>query len=86
MTETCPFCHADVPNGAIVCRGCGANKRPSIDAGRVGCGTLIFILMGFGMLDTKWWPLGVLLIAACAALMIYAFRKAKQLVWVRSMR
>jgi hypothetical protein len=23
--STCPFCHTDVPHGAIVCRGCGAS-------------------------------------------------------------
>ena len=25
--EICPFCGGEIVNGAIVCRGCGANKR-----------------------------------------------------------
>lgn len=25
-TEVCPFCMTPIPQGAVVCRGCGANK------------------------------------------------------------
>lgn len=26
MTEACPFCMTEIPDGASVCRGCGAEK------------------------------------------------------------
>ena len=81
--ERCPFCQTEVPDGAIVCRGCGANKRPAVDAGRIGCGTLIFVFMGLGLLDTRWWPLGLIIIGLCAALIIYAVRANRRPVWVR---
>lgn len=40
VTEQCPLCTTAIPPGAVVCRGCGANKRLN------GARVLVLLVLG----------------------------------------
>jgi len=44
MTENCPFCGKDVPDGALLCKGCGA-RRESADALKEKGGGLLHLAL-----------------------------------------
>jgi predicted nucleic acid-binding Zn ribbon protein len=51
--EACPFCATPIPTGAVVCRGCGANKGIK--------GEVIWPILFFGAFWLFWGPvMGVL--------------------------
>jgi hypothetical protein len=85
MTENCPFCQTEIPDRAIVCRGCGANKRRAVDGGII-LGSFIVMAVAFQMIGTSWSILGWLIIAGCIAILVWAFRNMRKMIWVRSMR
>jgi hypothetical protein len=85
MAENCPFCHTEIPDGAIVCRGCGANKRSAVNGG-IFLGLILIGGAASQMLGTSWSALGWLIIAGCIAILVWAFRNMRKMIWVRSLR
>jgi hypothetical protein len=85
MSEVCPFCHTEIPDGAIVCRGCGANKRPAANLG-----TIIAPLLGlFGaasLVGNGRYGWAFLVAAVCVFLIRFIYRRAQQAVWARQLQ
>ena len=85
MTEQCPFCRSEIPEGAIVCRGCGANKRRVSDA-REAVAALIPGALGIYTLTTTWWIVGAILLVGSVLVITWSYRNFKKIVWVRPLR
>ncbi|WP_411165306.1 hypothetical protein [Klebsiella oxytoca] len=90
MSE-CPFCRAEVPQGASVCRGCGAERVEGYVSqqtmkGLVVVGTIIGIPAGFVMAYlTKSTPVMVITLLALmlGPLLILKFKTKDKVSWVR---
>ena len=59
----CPHCHEQVPDGASVCRGCGAEAR--YGCSEPGCACFISLVVGIA----AWWSY----VDACTALFKLVF-------------
>lgn len=90
MSE-CPFCRAEVPQGASVCQGCGAERVKGYVSqqtmkGLVVVGTIIGIPAGFVMAYlTKSTPVMVITLLALmlGPLLILKFKIKDKVSWVR---
>ena len=95
--EECPFCTTTVPDGAIVCRGCGATK--TINGMMLKYAlvfSVIFAVFGGvpffrGMLYYDWGKeyrdalfIGICVLLVGCPLLYWTYRKAFQHIWVRS--
>lgn len=90
MSE-CPFCKAEVPQGASVCRGCGAEKVQGYVSQQtmkflVIVGTILGIPAGFIVaFITKSTPLMVvtLLLLMLGPLVFLKLKNKNKMTWVR---
>jgi hypothetical protein len=84
MSEICPFCHTEIPNGAVVCRGCGANKRPAAQRQLLMVSAVLAIVSLFIMMNFIF-VVGVVIFVVSAILGVIIYNKSNQFIWVRSM-
>jgi hypothetical protein len=86
--EICPFCGGEIVNGAIVCRGCGANKGPGGDKDHLGRYLFVGLLFSLPALilavDAKqYWA--VIFPYVCFYMAFKEWKKRKTIVWHRRM-
>jgi hypothetical protein len=83
MSVICPFCRTEVPDLAIVCRGCGAQKRPGATPAQLAVPVIAGIFGAPAMMANYSLVGGIVLAVVCLLTFTYFFRRARQLVWVR---
>jgi hypothetical protein len=82
MSELCPFCRIEIPDGATVCRGCGADKRPAMSPGALAV-PIITVLAVPQLMTSRSVFWGLVLLAVCVLLAEFIWRRMHQLIWVR---